>query len=375
VVYASPDLTDPTVLAALASMPSSASDRVACSFAGRHEETRVRAASVALPTGSHDLIVAVPWDRSEDFLLKTLLVIATVISVFLAISSVGAWLLVGRSLAPIDQIVTVAEHLSADSLSPHLLPASAVSDSEVGHVVAALNDMMARLYDSFERQKRFTADASHELRMPLTVLQGEIELGLARERSNEELCDILRSSLEETHRLTDIVESLSALAIADVGVLSARERSESVDLDKLCREVVTTFGNRASEKNVALGYETAGSAVTVIGNSDSLRRLVNNLVQNGIAYTDSGGAVTVTLSTENGSASIVVRDTGIGISAADLPHIFERFYRADKARSNAGGAGLGLSIVASIVKAHRGTVAVKSEVGHGSEFHVALPLA
>jgi len=363
----SPNLTGQVgFLASLQSLPPTPRGP---GFTGRGDDDRMRCLSVAVPRSPYLLQIAAPWDPVEDLLLRLLTGLVLACLLFLLLSGVGSWLLVGRALSPIDRIVTEAEGLTADRLGPVLLSRRALSDNEIGHLVAALNGMLARLSAAFTGQRQFTADASHELRTPLTILRGEFEVALSRERAASEYRRTLESGLEEVQRMTRIVESLGFLARGDAGPAHSHV---PVSLGALASEVTAVLERRAKEKDLRLTFESDGEAV-VRGDGDALRRMVQNLVENALAYTARGGEVRVSLTTGEGKCRLCVADAGVGIAPDDLPRIFDRFFRGDKSRANTGGSGLGLSIVQSIVQAHGGEVVAESEPGRGSRFTVTLP--
>jgi two-component system OmpR family sensor kinase len=352
--------------AALASLPPTPHAPV---FAGTQDDDRMRCLTVALPHSPYRLQVAAPWDPMEDLLARLLTGLTFACLLFLLLSGVGSWRLVGRALHPIDHIVTEAEGLTADSLSPVLLHPRSHSDNEIGHLVTALNGMMQRLSTAFTGQRQFTADASHELRTPLTILRGELELSLSRERTAAEYRRTLESGLEEVERMTRIVESLGFLARGDTRPITSLI---PVSFAVLAAEVAASLRRRAGEKSISLTLNVSGDAV-VQGDPDALRRMARNLLENAITYTPPGGAITITVNADDGQCHFCVADTGVGIAPEDLPHIFDRFFRGDKARANTGGSGLGLSIVQSIVDAHGGEIGVESRLGQGSRFTVTLP--
>ena len=363
----SADLTPQTAfLASLQSLPPVPRGPA---FAGRGDDDRMRCLTVAVPRSPYLLQVAAPWDPAEDLLahLLTGLVLASLL--FLLLSGIGSWLLVGRALHPIDRIVSEAERLTADRLSPVLLSRRSLSDNEIGHLVTALNGMLARLSAAFTGQRQFTADASHEMRTPLTILRGEFELALSRERTASDYRRTLESGLEEVLRMARIVESLSFLARGDAGPALPQAL---LSLSALVSEVMTAMERQAKDKGLRLTLEADGEAA-VRGDGDALRRMAQNLIENALAYTPSGGEVRVSVSVSEGKCRVCVADTGVGIAPDDLPHVFDRFFRGDKSRANTGGSGLGLSIVQSIVQAHGGRVEAESERGRGSRFIVMLP--
>ena len=246
-------------------------------------------------------------------------------------------------------------------------------EDEVARLARAFNELLDKLESAHGTQQRFLADASHELRTPLTVLRGEIEVALRRERPAEEYREVLESSREEIERLARLTENLLSLARSDAG--EALVTRETVDLAALCGRVCESAGAAAEGKRIRLAVD-APEPVFVNGDACALERVCLNLVENAIRYSPAGESVMLSAVVEKGEAVLCVSDTGPGIGAEHLPHLFERFYRVDKARSREhGGAGLGLAIVEALVKAHGGSVAVSSAVGHGTTFTIRLPMA
>ena len=244
---------------------------------------------------------------------------------------------------------------------------------ELGQLATTINALLARLDATFTEQQRFIADASHELRTPLAVLRGETEVALEQNRGAEDYRESLALIKDEAERLTRIVENLFILARQPVDQHSIMK--EPLRLNEVVSECVRSAQVLATQRGLRLHLDGATSEVNFTGDDEMLKRMLLNLLDNAVKYTAPGGDVGVALSTQNGSARIVVTDSGIGIPAADQPRIFDRFYRVDKARSRAlGGAGLGLSIAKWIVEAHGGTIAVQSIPTQGSEFIVDLPL-
>jgi two-component system OmpR family sensor kinase len=306
----------------------------------------------------------------RDLLQSLYLIFLILFPIALAVSVFGGFALAKKSLAPVDDIATRTRRITAESLDQSL-PLTA-SDDEIGRLTLTINEMIRRLHESFLRIRQFSADASHELRTPLTIVRGEIEIALRSPKTPEGYRRVLESTLEEILRLTSIIDNLLTLAKADRGLYRA-EFSE-VDMKTLLEELYEDSTILASEKHIAVTLE-AGAQITIVGDRLRLRQLFLNLIDNAIKYTPEGGKVTLVLERQNGSAVFRVSDTGIGIPEADLPRIFDRFYRVDKARSREmGGTGLGLSIAKWIAELHRGTISVNSEVLKGSVFTVTLPL-
>ncbi len=282
----------------------------------------------------------------------------------------GGWLLARRALAPVDHMRSAAERISAEDLSKRL--ESKGNGDELDRLANTLNKMLMRLDAGFSQTRRFSADASHELQTPLTILKGELEVSLRSKRSTEEYEQVLTSALEEINRLARLVEGLLLLSRADAGVL--RMDSKPIDLAQLIQEVFEQTRILADSQHVAY---TLGPLppVTVKGDYEQLRRLVLNLVDNAIKYSASEGTVTLVLGKNEETASIQVIDTGPGITPEEQNRIFQPFYRAKDSGTRSGrGSGLGLSIAVSIAEAHGGRIEVESTPGKGSIFKVVLPL-
>jgi len=315
--------------------------------------------------------VAGPYNQIESVLYGLLLTFALGLPLIVAVAIGGGYLLMRGALRPVDEIRQKAAQITSRNLSERL-PVVQTGD-ELERLATDLNNMIERLEESFHQINRFSADASHELRTPLTVLQGELE-AIARKGQTlpEEIRDTIGSALEETHRLAKIVESLLAISRLEAG--EAKVQSVCLDFTELARSTADQMRLLAEEKQISLDCDGT-EPVEVDADPSRLKQVVVNLVDNAIKYTPEGGKVSISVTQQNGRAVLEVADSGLGISATDLPHIFDRFYRADKARSRQlGGTGLGLSIVRSICQAHGGQVTVKSTEGRGSRFRVEVPL-
>ena len=289
--------------------------------------------------------------------------------VFIGLTSVGAYILLGRALRPVDQIVRAAERITLQNLSQRL-PIPDTGD-EVERLSLALNRMIQRLDEAFQLTTRFTADASHELRTPLTIMRGELESLLKEERLNEDQATQIESVLEEAERLTQIVEGLLLMSRLEAG--ESQMSKDPVDFASLVADTAEQMTPLAEDKSVVLICE-AGGEVMVEANEVRLRQVVVNLLDNAIKYTPEGGKITVRVQAESGLAVLEVIDNGIGISSDALPHVFERFYRSEQIQARkARGTGLGLSMVLTIVEAHSGKVSVKSRENEGAYFRVELP--
>lgn len=283
----------------------------------------------------------------------------------------GGYWLISRALQPVDRIIRSAERISSSNLSERL-PVPDTQD-ELERLSKALNEMIRRLEGSFQHTQRFLADASHELRTPLTMIQAELETLIEPPATDPAVRERAGSALEEVERLRRIVEGLFALTRLDAG--EAREQAAVFDLAELGSTTTDQMCLLAEDKGIAIHCHATGRT-RVRGDRARLKQVIVNLLDNAIKYTPPGGRIDVHVRSEGGQAILEVTDNGVGIPADCLDRVFERFFRADKARSRElGGAGLGLSIVKSICVAHHGTVSVRSEEGRGSRFTVRLPLA
>jgi heavy metal sensor kinase len=302
---------------------------------------------------------------------QLILLLAITNPIALLLAGLGGLWLANKALKPVDRLTRAAERIGRGNLSERVEEHGSLD--EIGRLAATFNQMISRLEQSFERERRFTADASHELKTPLAVLRGDIEVALRRERTTDEYQRVLKSSLEEIARLTKLTEDLLTLARSDAGE-SVLEIGK-VQLDRLASEARAYITPLADYAGVALIYEPPPSPVVVEGDSKRLKQLLVNLLDNAIKYTSAGGSARLALALEDSCAVIKVTDTGRGIPAAALPHVFERFYRqTDPRDSRVTGFGLGLAISKWIVDAHGGSIEANSKEGQGSSFTVRLPL-
>lgn len=280
----------------------------------------------------------------------------------------GGWWLTSRAIRPVEDMSAAASRISAGNLSERI--AGAAQDNELGRLAGVLNSTFARLEAAFDQQKQFTADASHELRTPIAVLISEAQTTLSRERSAAEYRETVQACLAAAQQMRQLTESLLALAHFDAG--EERLKREPLDLVQEVRECVKLVRPLAAQRHVRIHCDLVPAPCH--GDAERLRQVITNLLTNAIYYNREGGEVRVASRRENGEAILVVADTGIGIGAEDLRHLFERFFRADKSRSRAEGhSGLGLAISKAIVDAHGGRIEVTSQLGAGTEFTVRLP--
>ena len=299
--------------------------------------------------------------------------IFAVMPLVIALASWGMWLMLGGTFRRIERVRRGVADIT-DGRSLHRRLSDDEASPEIAALINTLNSMIARLETSFAALRRFTADASHELKTPLAVLRADVERAMSTTTRKDDRLVALEEALHETTRMADLVESLLTLARADEGRFDLyRER---VDLSALTQEVYETALILGEGAGVAVNLPFT-TDVTIAGDRTRLRQLFLNLVTNAIKYTPRGGRVDIGLGRHPDNVTFAVRDTGAGIAAADLPHVFERFWRADRARSRTaerGGFGLGLAISQWIAQAHGGSLTVQSRLGKGSLFTLTLPL-
>jgi heavy metal sensor kinase len=290
--------------------------------------------------------------------------------VLLVAAGVGYWLS-RRALSPVDALVSTAREIGGANLSSRLQKLK--TGDEIQRLSDTLNEMLDRIETAFLRVTQFTADASHELRTPVSLIRTEAELALRRSRAEAEYKESLRHILLEAERTTSLIEQLLALARADSGRESVH--IQPVDLRSVMSSVVDGWRQVSMMQNLQFTTNISDQTTFVMGDESLLRRLADILLDNAFKYTPSPGSVHLSLEQRVERAVITVQDSGVGIAKEDQDKIFERFYRADKARSRAqGGTGLGLAIAQWIVAQHRGSITVESRPGEGATFQVELPL-
>ncbi len=313
--------------------------------------------------------VGMSLEQTEAVKTRFLAVMLGVLPIGVLLAGGGGWLLARRALKPVDDITQAADRISGRHLTERLRVTG--SGDELDRLARTLNRMLERLDSAFDQIRRFSADASHELQTPLTVMRGELELALRTSRSADEYRRTLESALEEVGRLSRLTEGLMLLARADAGAL--RLNRQEIDLDQLCQDLVADLAQLGESEGVDLRIDS-DRPLKIQGDASQLRRLLTNLVQNGIKYTPRGGRVSLAWRTEGDQVAVEIHDTGIGLSRDESKRIFDRFYRASAGRSeHGGGAGLGLNIASSIATAHGGSIGLDSKPGKGSIFTVRLP--
>jgi heavy metal sensor kinase len=293
------------------------------------------------------------------------------IPMLLALASIGGYWMAERAISPVDQIIRAANSITVNNLASRVeVPQTR---DELQRLSETLNGMLERIEMAFKRIRQFTADASHELRTPVTVMRTRTELSLRQRRSEEEYRDALVQNLTEIEHITILVDDLMFLARADSGADGVQHAP--VNLTAVVLAAFQEAKPLIRVKAITYLKEIPKVPILVRGDSQLLQRLLLILLDNAVKYTQVRGHITLYLSSGSDTATIKVSDDGIGISEADLPHVFERFYRADKARSReSGGVGLGLAIGKWITDIHAGEIEVESKLGVGTTFSVRLPL-
>ncbi len=294
------------------------------------------------------------------------------VPILLGLGTLGAFWITRRALAPVDRITTDARLISASNLSGRLAVPRAAD--ELRRLSETLNQMLDRIEASFKSIRQFTADASHELRAPMTLIQAAADFSLRRDRPKEELREAMERILKESKRTTALVDDLLLIARSDSDPQAFEHNP--LDLAALLQDASAQARTLAEPKHITVISQIVSHPVVIAGDELAVRRLFMALIDNAVKYTPANGTVSIELRVEDVQAVVTVRDTGIGIGKEDLPRVFDRFWRADKVRSrDEGGTGLGLAIAKGITERHAGTIRVDSEPGQGSTFTVRLPVA
>ena len=316
------------------------------------------------------VIVGVPTEFGANELYSLRIELIGIVLVFLTLAAISGWFLARWTMRPIRETAVAVRGISERNLHERL-PQPQTND-EIDNLITVFNQLLGRLEESFEFQKRFTADASHEIGTPLTTLKGQTEVALLEYHTPEEYETLLRSNLDEIENLSRIINNLLMLARADTG--EEQISSEVLELNVLVREAVDRMRPAAMASGVDLSLHVTGP-VYILGDQTAIEQIISNLFQNSVRYTLAGGTVSVKVGLDkDNNAFVEVVDSGIGIEEADLPYIFERFYRARNARlQRSEGSGLGLSISYLLAEALGGNITARSESGKGSQFVFSMP--
>jgi len=330
---------------------------------------RIATRTVEAGGRTYEIVVSASLDpiRAELAVVRRAIFIA--LPLILAVAGLGGYWLATRYLRPLGWMAEQARRITGSNLETRIKIDNAAEELAV--LVTSFNELLSRLDQSFDTMRRFVADASHELRTPISVIRGEADVALSQERSPAEYRESLTVVLDEARRLSRLVDDLLNLARADAGHVLLQ--TQDFYLNELLAECCRSVQGLANTRGLTLEC-LPGNDLQFTGDEQLLRRLVINLLDNAIRYTPLGGKVTAALEAGAASVQLRVSDTGIGIPPADAARVFERFYRSGEARSRQdGGFGLGLAIVRWIAESHRGTVECSSQVGQGSVFTVSLP--
>lgn len=338
------------------------------------ERTSPRLRMITIPIMENKKVTSVVQVGTslEDFdetIKKLLLIMIISIPSSICVTIIVGYFMAKKALRPVDQIRRAAVKISSSNLDERIDIVG--RRDELGRLAETFNAMIGRLKDAFQRINQFSIDVSHELKTPLTILKGETEVALRKEREKQDYQELLKSNLEEIDRMSCIIDDLLLLSKADTKEIKLNV--EDVALRDLIMDVCMDMKVVADKKNVEL--ETSElEDIRLKGDELKLRRMLLNVVENGIKYSHTGGKVSVSSYANNGYAKIDIMDNGIGISEEDIKYIFDRFYRADRSRKRESGSGLGLSISRWIAEAHKGSIEVKSQSSQGSMFTIKLPI-
>ena len=314
--------------------------------------------------------VGTSLEAVQETLRNLKIFLFTAVPSVLILAALFARFMARRALKPISRIIDTAREIGQGQELSKRIPVLKIKD-ELGQLALTFNEMMNRLENSFAQMRQFSSDASHELRTPLTVLKGQNELILSKQRKPEEYQEVISSNLEEINYMSKVLEDLFVLSKSDENQVNLDYKP--VDLRALVEEVCKHAEILAEEKNIKIIIAFL-EPIEIKGDEVRLRQMVWNVLQNGIKYTQQGGELKISLQNEVDFALLTIQDTGIGIPEEDLPLIFNRFYRVDKARTrDEGGSGLGLSICRQIAEAHKGKIEVESKLGVGTRFKICLP--
>jgi heavy metal sensor kinase len=358
---------DPATVRAFAQSKVAAS---AVTVTSEDQRLMIRATPVKAPSGSYLVELGVSLASMDEGLNHLLDLLALLLPILIVCAAGGGYWLVNRALRPVDELSQTAEQMSLQNLTWRL-PVTPSGDA-LERLSISLNKMLGRLRDSVQASRRFLADASHELRTPLTVIKGELqELTHAPRLSEIDVPERVGSVLEEVARLEHLVSGLLVLSRLDAG----ETQSEWVEVDLAELTLNTAEHMRLMAEDRGIDIDLSGLQKAVVhGDRARLKQIIVNLLDNAIRFTLRGGGVSLRTAMDASGSVLEVTDTGIGIPAASIAHVFDRFYRVDEARSREdGGAGIGLSIVKSICTAHGAEIDVQSLIGDGSSFRVRFP--
>jgi heavy metal sensor kinase len=319
--------------------------------------------------GPHFVAIGRSYEEGDLLIDQFTKQYSIVMPLIIATAGLLGWFMAGRALMPVNEVARTAQRITGSNLRIQIPPRG--TDDELDHLIDAFNRMIERLDAAFQQTKQFSADVSHELRTPLTAIRGQLEVALLAAKTPEQYQDAIMSALEDVERLSQTIRALLLLSHAESGQLNLQK--QALDVASLLTDLIEQLDILAESGKVKLSASVPPQCL-MEADRIQLERLISNLVSNAIKYTPQGGSVHVTLQDRGREVELSVQDTGVGIAADHLPHIFDRFYRVPGPTSDRSpGIGLGLSFVAWIVKEHRGHIDVVSTPGEGTTFTVRLP--
>lgn len=303
--------------------------------------------------------------------LNTLLLVLVITFIILSIPTVaGGYFLANRAIRPISTMSAQLRRINSENLNLDEQVSNPNTGDEIEELAVTFNSLLERLGLTFNRERQFIGDVAHELKTPLSTLHNDIEIALSKARTKEEYKSVLEEAFIDTNRVISTLKNILDLAWSEAD--SGRMKPEEIHLSELLDELKDVASKMGASKRISIEGVIEPNII-ILGKQDKLYRAMLNLIDNAIKYTPTPGKVVLSLHKKGNKAIIYVRDTGVGIASADLPHIFERFYRGSKA-DKVFGSGLGLAIVLGVIKAHRGTIEASSKIGKGTTITITLPL-